>query len=145
MPRPRALIAREPRGRGPAGLRLDWPAAQHERGPQLGGSHKAWDHVEPRYGGAQTVVPAVGATRALIDGIEVVVQEPKTYAEALVSLTVTSHARYDQLAATRPRVLAWWPPPAPSPRVQAADGQRRGARRAARPRGACAPGALRLC
>jgi len=48
MPRHRAVMAREHRGRGRAVLRLDGPYAPHERGPKSWGIHKAWDHVEPR-------------------------------------------------------------------------------------------------
>ena len=105
MPRHRAVIAREHRGRGPEVLSLDWTYAHHERGPKIWGSNQAWDHVEQRYGRYQTVVTAVVANRELLDGIEVIVQEPKKYEEELVYLNVTSQARYDQMEAARTRLL----------------------------------------
>lgn len=48
MPRHRAVIAREHRGRGREVLSLDWTYAHHERGPKIWGINKAWDHVEQR-------------------------------------------------------------------------------------------------
>ena len=50
MPRHRAVIAREHRGRGREVLSLDWTYAHHERGPKIWGINKAWDHVEKRDG-----------------------------------------------------------------------------------------------
>jgi len=48
MPRHRAGIAREHHGRGREGLSLDGTYAHHERGPQIWGINKAWDHVAQR-------------------------------------------------------------------------------------------------
>ena len=106
MPRHRAVMAREHRGRGRAVLSLDWTYAHHERGPQSWGSNKAWDHVEQRYGRDQTVVTAVVANRELLDGIEVVVQEPKRHEEERAYLNATIPAGYDQMEAARTRLLA---------------------------------------
>ncbi len=55
--------------------------AHHDRGPKIWGVKKAWDHVEKRLAPYQTVVTAVIANRALIDGVEVVVQQPDVRAE----------------------------------------------------------------
>jgi len=106
MPRHRAMIAQEHRGRGREGLSLDWTYAHHERGPKIWGSHKAWDHVEQRYGRYQTVVTAVVTNREFIDGIEVVVQAPKRHEEEIASLNATIQASYDQMEAARTRLLA---------------------------------------
>jgi hypothetical protein len=83
MLRHRAVMAREHRGRGREVLRRDWTDAHHERGPKIWGSHKAWDHVEQRYGRYPTVVTAVVAKRAQIDDIEGIVQEPKRHEEEI--------------------------------------------------------------
>ena len=105
MPRHRAIIAQEHRGRGREVLSLDWTYAHHERGPKIWGIHKAWDHVEQRYGRYHTVVTAVVTNRELIDGIEVVVQEPKRHEEELAYLNATIQATYDQMEAARTRLL----------------------------------------
>jgi hypothetical protein len=105
MPRHRAVIAHEHRGRGREVLSLDWTYAHHERGPKIWGINKAWDPVEQRYGRYQTVVTAVVANRELIDGIEVVVQEPKRYEEEVAYLNATIQASYDQMEAARTRLL----------------------------------------
>ena len=73
---PRAVIAPAYRGRGRAVLSLDWTYAHHERSTKIWGVKPAWDHVEHRMGPYQTVVPAVVASRARLDGVEVVVQSP---------------------------------------------------------------------
>jgi hypothetical protein len=83
MPRHRAVLAREHRGRGREVLSLDWTYAHHERGPKIWGVHKAWDHVEKRMALYQTVVTAVVANRACLDGVEVVVQQPNVTEEEL--------------------------------------------------------------
>jgi len=105
MPRHRAVIAREHRGRGREVLSLDGTYAHHERGPKIWGINKAWDHVEQRYGRYQTVVTAVVANRELIDGIEVVVQEPQKHEEEMAYLNATIQASYDQMEAARTRLL----------------------------------------
>jgi hypothetical protein len=105
MSRHRAVIAREHRGRGREVLSLDWTYAHHERGPKIWGINKAWDHIEQRYGRYQTVVTAVVANSELIDGIEVVVQEPQRYEEEMSYLNATIQASYDQMEAARTHLL----------------------------------------
>ena len=105
MPRHRAIVAREHRGRGREVLSLDWTYTHDERGPKIWGINKAWDHVEQRYGRYQTVVTAVVANRELIDGIEVVVQEPKKHEEEMAYLNATIQASYNQMEAARTRLL----------------------------------------
>jgi hypothetical protein len=108
MPHHRAVIAREHRGRGRAVVSLDWTYVHHERGPQLWGINTAWDHVEQRSGLYQPVLTAVVAHRELRDGLEVVVQEPQRYEEALAYLKATLQAGYDQMEAARTRLWALW-------------------------------------
>jgi len=44
MPHHRAVVACEHRGRGREVLSLDWTYAHHDRGLQMWGVTKAWDH-----------------------------------------------------------------------------------------------------
>jgi hypothetical protein len=55
---------------------------------------KAWDHVEKRLTQYQTVVTAVIANRALIDGVEVVVQQPDVRAEEMAG-SVANHRKQE--------------------------------------------------
>jgi hypothetical protein len=105
MPRHREIIAPAHRGRGRAVLSLDWTYAHHERGLKIWGVKKAWDHVEQRLAPYQTVVTAVIANRARIDGVEVVVQQPDKSAEEIAYLQETVRESYEQMAAARERLL----------------------------------------
>src|SRR5262249_34097008 len=105
VPRQRATIAQGQRGRGRGGLRLRWKAARQDRGPNIWGVKKAWDHVEKRLTQSQTVVTAVIANRALIDGVEVVVQQPDVRAEEMAYLQETRQESYAQMAHARGRFL----------------------------------------
>src|SRR4030095_11305061 len=97
MPRHRAIIAHEHRGRGREVLSLDWTYAHHERGPKIWGINKAWDHVEKRMALYQTVVTAVIANRACLDGVEVVVQQPNVTEEELASLREPAPESYETM------------------------------------------------
>jgi hypothetical protein len=105
MPRHRKIIAPAHRGRGRAVLSLDWTYAHHERGLKIWGVKKAWDHVEQRLAPYQTVVTAVIANRARLDGVEVVVQQPDQSAEESAYLQETGRESYEQMAAARERLL----------------------------------------
>jgi hypothetical protein len=105
MPRHRAVIAREHRGRGREVLSLDWTYAHHERGPKIWGVNKAWDHVEKRMALYQTVVTAVVANRACLDGVEVVVQQPNVTEEELAYLRETVQESYEQMEHAQGRLL----------------------------------------
>ena len=105
LPRHRATIAQEHRGRGREVLSLDWTYAHHDRGPNIWGVKKAWDHVEKRLTQYQTVVTAVIANRELIDGVEVVVQQPDVRAEEMAYLQETRQESYAQMAHARGRLL----------------------------------------
>ena len=105
MQRHRAEIAKDHRGRGREVLSLDWPYVHHERGPKIWGVKKAWDHREKRVAHYQTVVTAVIANRALIDGVDVVVQSPALHAEEIAYLQETVRESYTHMAAARERLL----------------------------------------
>ena len=66
---------------------------------------KAWDHVEHRLAPYQTVVTAVMANRARLDGIEVLVQQPDRHAEEMAYLQETGQDSYAQMEAARGRLL----------------------------------------
>jgi hypothetical protein len=105
LPHHRALIAGAHRGCGREVISLDWTYAHHERGPKIWGGQKAWDHVAQRLAPYQTVVTAVIANRARLDGIEVLVQQPKRQDEELAYLQETVRDTYLQLEEVRERVL----------------------------------------
>jgi hypothetical protein len=105
MPCHRAVVAPDHRGRGREVLSLDWTYAHHDRGPTIWGVKAAWDHVEKRPSRYQTVVTAVVANRALIDGVEVVVQQPTHHAEEVTYLQETVRTSYEQMDEARQRVL----------------------------------------
>jgi hypothetical protein len=105
MRRHRAEIARDHRGHGRAVLSLDWTYAHHDRGPQIWGVKKRWDQVERRYALYQTVVTAVIANRALLDGVDVVVQQPDMQEEEAAYLQETVQESYTQMAEARGRLL----------------------------------------
>ncbi len=97
IPRHRTQVARNHRGRGPEVISLDWTLAHHERGPRIFGVDQAYDDVQKRTARFQTVVTAVISNRQVIDGLEVVVQEPKALKEEMAYLEVTSKDSYEQM------------------------------------------------
>jgi len=105
MPRHRAVIAPEHRGRGREVLSLEWRYAHHERGPKSWAINKAWDHVEKRMALYQTVVTAVIANRACLDGVAVVVQPPNVCDEEIAYLRETAQASYEQMSQAQGRLL----------------------------------------
>ena len=105
LPHHRAVIAGEHRGRGREVISLDWTYAHHERGLKICGVKKAWDHVANRLAPYQTVVTAVIANRARLDGIEVMVQQPKRHEEEMAYLKETVRESYTQMEEARGRVL----------------------------------------
>src|SRR5215468_1073935 len=105
MPHHRKVIAPEHHGRGREVLSLDWTYAHHERGPKIWGVKKAWDHVAHCFTPYQTVVTAVLANHDVIDGVEVVVQQPKQDEEEMAYLKETVQESYAQMGAARGRIL----------------------------------------
>lgn len=105
MPRHREVVAGAHRGCGREVISLDWTYAHHERGLKIWGVKKAWDHVEHRLAPYQTVVTAVMANRARLDGMEVLVQQPNRQEEAMAYLQETVRDSFTQMEAARGRVL----------------------------------------
>ena len=105
MPHHRAVIAGAHRGRGREVISVDWTYAHHERGLQIWGVKKAWDHVEHRLVPYQTVVTAVVANRIRLDGIEVRVQQPDHSEEEQAYLQETVRESYAQMDEARGRLL----------------------------------------
>jgi hypothetical protein len=103
--RHRTTVALDHRGRGREVISLDWALAHHERGPHIFGVALAYDYVQRRTARFQTVVTAVIANRQVIDGLEVIVQEPKALKEENAYLEATSKDSYAQMEEARTRVL----------------------------------------
>jgi hypothetical protein len=104
MPHHRAVMAHEHRGRGREVLSLDGTYAHHERGPKIWAINKAWDHVEKRRALYQTVVTAVMAHRACLDGVEVVVPQPNVGEEEIAYLRETVQDSYVQMPQAQGRL-----------------------------------------
>ena len=81
--RHRTQVARDHHGRGREVMSLDWTLAHHARGPHIYGVDGAYDDVQRRTTRFQTVITAVIAKRHVLDGLAVVVQEPKSRKEAM--------------------------------------------------------------
>ena len=109
MPHHRAVIAGAHCGRGREIISLDGTYAHHERSHKMWGVQKAWDHVQHRLVPYQTVVTAVIANRARLDGIEGLVQQPKQQEEELAYVQETVRERYPQREAARGRMLELLP------------------------------------
>jgi hypothetical protein len=105
LPRHREVVAGAHRGCGREVISLDWTYAHHERGLNIWGVKKAWDHGEKRLVPYQTVVTAVIANRARLDGIEVRVQPPNRSEEEMTYVQETVRERYTQREEARGRVL----------------------------------------
>src|SRR5919199_1634699 len=105
MARHRAVVAQEHGGPGREVISLDWTLAHHEWGPKICGVTKSYDYVERRMARFQTVVTAVVANRALVDGIEVRVQAPNVCEAEEAYLRATGQEHYEQLGQARERLL----------------------------------------
>jgi len=105
MQRHRAQVAHDHRGRGREVISLDWTWAHHERGPHIFGVDQAYDYVQKRTARFQTVVTAVISNRRMIDGLEVIVQEPKALKEEMGYLEATAKDSYEQMEGARSRGL----------------------------------------
>jgi len=105
MERHREILGIQHQGRGREVISLDWTLAHHERGPKIYANSKAYDYVEKRNTLYQTVVTAVVANRAIIDGIAIEVQKPSTTAEELAYLNQTAQQSYQQMEQAQKRML----------------------------------------
>lgn len=101
----REVVAGTHRGRGLEVISLDWTYVHHERGPASYAVKRAYDHVEGRVSRYQTVVTAVVANAAYLDGIAVEVQFPNYQTEEFEYLQVTAQENYADLESARQRVL----------------------------------------
>ena len=105
MPRHRAVVAQDHGRRGREVISLDWTLAHHEWGPKIYGVTKRYDYVERRMARFQTGVTAVVANRALVDGIEVRVQEPSVREAEEAYLQATTRESYGHMEHVRARLL----------------------------------------
>ncbi len=100
----RAVVAADHRGQGREVISLDWTFAHHDRGSEIYAAEKSYDYVENRPCRLQTVVTAVISSKSLIDGLDVVVQEPSKQKEEMAYLKVTARKSYDQMEAVSKRL-----------------------------------------
>ena len=101
----RATVAADHRGRGREVISMDWTFAHHDRGPEIYGIKKGYDYVEKRTGLFQTVMTAVISNQSLIDGLDVVVQQPGWQKEEINYLNATVKDSYEQMEAAQQRLL----------------------------------------
>jgi hypothetical protein len=101
----RAVVAPDHRGRGREVIIVDWTFSHHDRGPEIYGNKRSYDYVEGRSSQFQTVVTAVVSNHTLIDGLDVVVQEPSRLKEEMAYLRATMKEGYEQMEAVRKRLL----------------------------------------
>jgi hypothetical protein len=101
----RAVVAPDHRGKGREVISLDWTFAHHERGPEIYAADKSYDYVENRPSRLQTVVTAVISNKSLIDGLDVVVQEPSKQKKEMAYLRTTVKESYEQMGAVSKRLL----------------------------------------
>jgi hypothetical protein len=105
MQRHRAAVAGEYRGSGRAVIALDWTLVHHERGPKIHAVSRTYDYVAHRTTLLQTVVTAVVANRARVDGLDVIVQDPLDLQAEEAYLHATAKTSYEQMAAVKQRLL----------------------------------------
>ena len=105
MPKHREIIASDHQEKGKEVISLDWTLSHHEKGEKNYGTKKLYDYVEGKMSRYQTVVTATIANRKIIDGIEVVVQEPNYEKEELGYLQMTRQENYDQMEQVRERLI----------------------------------------
>ncbi len=105
MPKHREIIASEHRDRGEEVISLDWTLSHHEKGAKIYGVKKLYDYVEGKMSRYQTIVTATIANREIIDGIELVLQEPSYEKEELNYLKMTRRESYDQMEQVRERLI----------------------------------------
>jgi hypothetical protein len=101
----RAVVAADHRGHGREVISVDWTFSHHDRGPEIYGNKRSYDYVEGRSSQFQTVVTAVVSNHTLIDGLDVVVQEPSRREEEMAYLKATVKEGYEQMEAARKRLL----------------------------------------
>ena len=124
----RTEVAQAYQGRGRQVISLDWTLAHHERGPKIYAVTKSYDYVERRTTLFQTVVTAVVSNCEWVDGLEVVVQDPKDLKAEAAYLKATAKQSYEQMAEARERLLELLLLTHPSAAVPQTDGDRGGNR-----------------
>jgi hypothetical protein len=105
LPRHRAVIAGEHRGRGLEVIDLDWTYVHHDRGPEIYAAKRAYEHVEGRMSTYQTLVTAVVANADRVDGLALEVQFPNYQAEELSYLNMTAQEDYTDLESAHQRFI----------------------------------------
>jgi hypothetical protein len=82
---------------------IKWTALQ--RGPEIFGVRKAYDYVAGRTARFQTLITAVVSNRELIDGLEIIAQDPKDLKAEAAYLKATAKENYESMAEVEQRFL----------------------------------------
>src|SRR5919198_3361313 len=101
----RGEVAQAYQGRGRQVVSLDWALAHHGGGPKIHAVTKSYDYVERRTTLFQTVVTGVVSNREWIDGLEMVVQDPRDLKAEAEYLRATANASYEQMGEAQQRFL----------------------------------------
>src|SRR5919198_6774311 len=101
----RTEVAQAYQGRGRQVISHDWTLAHHERGPKIYAVTKSYDYVERRRALFQAVVTAVVSNRDWVDGLEMVVQDPRDLKAEAEYLRATAKTEYTQMAEAHQRLL----------------------------------------
>lgn len=105
MQQHRLTVAEDHHGRGREVISVDWTFSHHDRGKEIYGVKRGYDYVEKRTGLFQTVMTAVISNSSLIDGLDVVVQEPNWQEEEMEYLKATVKESHEQMEAVQQRLL----------------------------------------
>ncbi len=104
MTRHRAEVARDYQPQERQVISLDWTHGHHERGKQIFGVKRQYDYVNGRLSQYHTMLTAVLASRARLDGIAVEVQGAKWESKELAYLQASRQESYDNTAAVMERL-----------------------------------------
>jgi DDE superfamily endonuclease len=101
----RCEVAKDYQAEGRKVISVDWTLSHHERGPEIYGVTKAYDYVAGRTARFQTLITAVVSNRELIDGLEIIAQDPKDLKAEAAYLKATAKENYESMAEVEQRFL----------------------------------------
>jgi DDE superfamily endonuclease len=101
----RCEVAKDYQAEGRKVISVDWTLSHHERGPEIYGVTKAYDYVAGRTARFQTLITAVVSNRELIDGLEIIAQDPKDLKAEAAYLKATAKENYESMAEVEQRLL----------------------------------------
>jgi len=106
MVKHRELVSKDHQGEhGDEVIALDWTLVHHRRGPEISGVKWLYDPALRSNTFCQLVATATASNNALIDGIEVVVQEPSLEKSEKEYLSATAKPEYHSSESAKERLL----------------------------------------